>query len=125
MALAAADESGNLNASSHAGISHLPLTTLALLEPFKKITLWLDHGAQGDEAARLFARKLNEKRCNFIRCPFYEQSHLSMLKRTFIRSSEATPFTMMCQSKSSEINKVYTTAMPMVHKAVTTFSSLR
>lgn len=49
------------------GISQLPLVTLALLDRFRKITLWLDHGLRGQESARAFAKKLGEKRCHYIR----------------------------------------------------------
>ena len=49
------------------GISQLPQATLAYLEPFRRISLWLDQGGRGWESARLFAKKLGEKRCHFVR----------------------------------------------------------
>lgn len=49
------------------GISQLPLATMAFLESFRKIILWLDNGVKGAESARAFARKLGEKRCHLIR----------------------------------------------------------
>ncbi|XP_057372006.1 twinkle mtDNA helicase-like [Daphnia carinata] len=89
------------------GISNLPLATLAFLESFRKITLWLDNGVQGAESARVFARKLGEKRCHFI------------------RSSEETPSALQCRMKGKNVAQVLKTALPMTHKSVTTFSSLR
>ncbi|XP_046460713.1 twinkle mtDNA helicase-like [Daphnia pulex] len=89
------------------GISNLPLATMAFLESFRKITLWLGHGVQGTDCARAFARKLGEKRCHLI------------------RSSEETPSTLQCRMKGKNVAQVLKAALPMTHKSVTTFSSLR
>ncbi|KAI9561434.1 hypothetical protein GHT06_012391 [Daphnia sinensis] len=89
------------------GISNLPLATMAFLESFRKITLWLGHGVQGADCARAFARKLGEKRCRLI------------------RSSEETPSALQCRMKGKNVAQVLKTALPMTHKSVTTFSSLR
>ncbi|XP_028936359.1 twinkle protein, mitochondrial-like isoform X3 [Ornithorhynchus anatinus] len=45
------------------GTACLPPALLPYLEPFKRIVLWLGDDLRSWEAAKLFARKLNPKRC--------------------------------------------------------------
>lgn len=90
-----------------AGISQLPQATLAYLEPFRRISLWLDQGGRGWESARLFAKKLGEKRCHFV------------------RPTPDTPSPLACHRSGKDLSGVLRTARPGTHKSVITFSSLR
>ncbi|XP_038678249.1 twinkle protein, mitochondrial isoform X2 [Scyliorhinus canicula] len=49
------------------GVSCLPPALLPYLEQFKKITLWLGSDLLSWEASKIFARKLNMKRCSLVR----------------------------------------------------------
>lgn len=49
------------------GLTHLPQHVLPSLERFKKLILWFGNDSMSWESARLFAKKLGEKRCLFIR----------------------------------------------------------
>lgn len=48
------------------GARSLPLEVLAMLERFKKITLWMDDDMAGQEGAAKFARKLGVQRCFLV-----------------------------------------------------------
>ncbi|XP_039275044.1 twinkle protein, mitochondrial [Nilaparvata lugens] len=48
------------------GITSLPQDILPLLERYKKIVLWFGNGSGSWDAARQFAKKLNEGRCFFV-----------------------------------------------------------
>lgn len=50
-----------------AGITSLPPDVLPLLERFKKLTLWFPGDVVSWNAVRVFARKLNDKRCFTVR----------------------------------------------------------
>ncbi|XP_062988623.1 twinkle mtDNA helicase [Elgaria multicarinata webbii] len=89
------------------GISCLPPALLPYLEQFKRITLWLGEDLRSWEAAKLFARKLNPKRCSLVR-PSDQQ----------LRPLEA--FT-----QGMNITKILRTALPAGHKSIISFRQLR
>lgn len=49
------------------GTSQLSLATLAYLEPFQRITFWFDQSVIVWDLCRIFAKKIGEDRCYFIR----------------------------------------------------------
>ncbi|KAJ6669079.1 hypothetical protein lerEdw1_007888 [Lerista edwardsae] len=89
------------------GISCLPPALLPYLEQFKRITLWLGEDLRSWEAAKLFARKLNPKRCSLVQ-PSDQQ----------LRPLEA--FT-----RGMNLPKVLRSALPAGHKSIISFRQLR
>lgn len=49
------------------GVENLSQYVLPTLERFKKLILWFGNDLKSWDSARHFARKLNEKRCFFVR----------------------------------------------------------
>lgn len=86
-------------------VNNLPLYVLPSLERFKKLVLWFGCDNKSWTAARNFAKKLGEKRCQLVR-PTDKQvlPHLDM---------------------SQDFKSIISAAQPVWHKSVTTFSSLR
>ncbi|XP_053245360.1 twinkle mtDNA helicase isoform X1 [Podarcis raffonei] len=89
------------------GISCLPPALLPYLEQFKRITLWLGEDLRSWEAAKLFARKLNPKRCSLVR-PSDQQ----------LQPLEA--FT-----QGMNLTKILRSALPAGHKSIISFRQLR
>ncbi|XP_060097765.1 twinkle mtDNA helicase [Heteronotia binoei] len=89
------------------GISCLPPALLPYLEQFKRITLWLGEDLRAWEAAKLFARKLNPKRCSVVQ-PSDQQ----------LRPLEA--FT-----RGLNLTKILRAALPAGHKSIISFRELR
>ncbi|XP_054840186.1 twinkle mtDNA helicase [Eublepharis macularius] len=89
------------------GISCLPPALLPYLEQFKRITLWLGEDLRAWEAAKLFARKLNPKRCSLVR-PSDQQ----------LRPLEAF-------SRGLSLTKILRAALPAGHKSIISFRQLR
>ncbi|XP_076313251.1 LOW QUALITY PROTEIN: mitochondrial DNA helicase [Tachypleus tridentatus] len=89
------------------GTAALPQEVLPLLEQFRKITIWFGNNISEWQAAKMFARKLGERRCHFVRP---KEEHPAPL-----------------QGLHSQINllKVLRESEPITHKAITTFSYLR
>ncbi|CAH1099974.1 unnamed protein product, partial [Psylliodes chrysocephalus] len=87
------------------GVNNLPLYVLPSLERFKKLVLWFGSDNKSWTASRNFAKKLGEKRCQLVR-PTDKQKlpHLD---------------------PSQDFKSIISSAQPMWHKSVTTFSSLR
>ncbi|CAG9862156.1 unnamed protein product [Phyllotreta striolata] len=87
------------------GVNNIPLYTLPSFERFKKLVLWLDNDNKSWMASRSFAKKLGEKRCQLIR-PTDKQllPHLD---------------------PDQDFKSIISSAQPMWHKSVTTFSALR
>ncbi|OQV18275.1 Twinkle protein, mitochondrial [Hypsibius exemplaris] len=90
------------------GISLLPVEALPLLEQFSKIVLWLDgSGNRSWQAAKIFSRKLDEKRCHLV-------------------SPELCPTRALNAFQSgTEVNGIILKARPVSHKSVVTFGSFR
>ncbi|KAF7265342.1 hypothetical protein GWI33_021233 [Rhynchophorus ferrugineus] len=76
---------------------------LPSLERFNKLVLWLGSDNQSWDAARQFARKLGEKRC------------------CLVNSSELLPHL----KPQEDYKPILSSAQPVWHKSITTFSNLR
>ncbi|XP_059615649.1 mitochondrial DNA helicase [Phlebotomus argentipes] len=89
------------------GLKSLPQQCLPVMERFQKLVLWFNHDSAGWDTARHFAKKLEEKRC------------------LFVRPTEAhpTPFCALCHGL--DLKGILSKAEPVLHKAITTFSALR
>lgn len=89
------------------GYKTLPQECLPIFEAYQKLVLWFDYNSVGWDMARVFAKKLDENRCYFIR-PTDEHP---------------TPYTAI--KRSIPTKQILLSAQPILHKAVTTFRSLR
>lgn len=78
-----------------------------MLEPYNKLTLWFDYNSVGWDIAKNFAKKLDERRCDFVRPT----------------DNQPTPYQAIQQSL--RIQSILSNAKPILHKAITTFKSLR
>ncbi|KAL8599976.1 hypothetical protein ACOMHN_038975 [Nucella lapillus] len=90
-----------------AGISALPQELLPLLERFSKLILWFGDDVRSWEGAKLFAKKLNDKRCCIIRPSVEDPSPLEALRRGL--------------KLSAVLNK----ARLVKHKSIVSFAELR
>ncbi|EHH64954.1 twinkle mtDNA helicase isoform X1 [Macaca thibetana thibetana] len=89
------------------GTTCLPPSLLPYLEQFRRIVFWLGDDLRSWEAAKLFARKLNPKRCFLVR-PGDQQPHpLEALNRGF------------------NLSRILRTALPAWHKSIVSFRQLR
>lgn len=89
------------------GFKMLPQECLPVLEPYQKLILWFEYDAAGWDMAKNFAKKLDEKRCHFI------------------RPTENNPTPYLAMQQSIPLKTILSHAQPIAHKAVTTFRSLR
>ncbi|XP_015127160.1 twinkle protein, mitochondrial isoform X2 [Diachasma alloeum] len=89
------------------GLQHLPLQILPILEPFKKLILWFDNDSTSWDSARHFAKKLNEKRCFFV------------------RPTNHQPRPKVAAVRGYNLKNIIQEAQPIWHKSITTFHSLR
>jgi len=89
------------------GICRLPQYELPQLEVFKRITLWFDNDLHSKQQAMLFAQKLNDKRCSFIRPKEDQPSPTKALERGF------------------NLKNILKSSEPIKHESITTFSLLR
>ncbi|XP_044014989.1 twinkle protein, mitochondrial [Aphidius gifuensis] len=89
------------------GLQNLPIQVLPNLELFNKLILWFDNDAISWDSARHYAKKLNEKRCYFVR-PTNQQ-----------------PRPKIAVARELNLKSIIQDAQPIYHKSVTTFSSLR
>lgn len=89
------------------GLKFLPQECLPMLDQYTELTLWFNYNTAGWDVARNFAKKLDEKRCNFVRPT---TNHPAPYK-AFINSLD--------------IKGIFSKSQPILHKAITTFSSLR
>ncbi|KAK4877568.1 hypothetical protein RN001_010074 [Aquatica leii] len=87
------------------GLINLPQYILPSLERFNKLTLWFGNDLSSWDSARNFAKKLNEKRC------------------LFIRPTEMQP--LPHEAMDRDLKAIIAGAKPIWHKSITTFSSLR
>ncbi|XP_065205162.1 mitochondrial DNA helicase [Planococcus citri] len=90
------------------GTVMLPQEILPLLEQYKKLILWFGNDAVNLDAARMFSKKLGEQRCFLIR-----KADLRPHKYIKSRRSEI------------DIGEILSSAQPMAHQSITTFSNLR
>lgn len=88
-------------------LKSLPPECLPTLECFQKLVLWFDYDIAGWDTARIFSKKLDEKRCYFVRPT---DNHL-------------TPYKALL--RNFDLKNIFSKAEPILHKAITTFSSLR
>lgn len=89
------------------GLKSLPQECLPTLDCFSELVLWFNYNTAGWDIARNFAKKLDEKRCNFVRPT----------------SSQPTPYKALIADV--DIKGILGKSQPILHKAITTFSSLR
>lgn len=89
------------------GFKSLPQECLPALEQFNKLILWFEYDSVGWDIAKVFAKKLDEKRCYFI------------------RPTENSPAPYEALQQSITIKSILAEAQPIVHEAVTTFRALR
>ncbi|MEE6485999.1 hypothetical protein FKM82_014480 [Ascaphus truei] len=89
------------------GVNCLPPVLLPYLEQFKRITLWLGEDLRSWEASKLFARKLNPKRCSLI------------------RPGDQQPSPLQAMNAGMNQNKILKTSLPASHKSIISFRQLR
>ncbi|XP_029466115.1 twinkle protein, mitochondrial isoform X2 [Rhinatrema bivittatum] len=89
------------------GVSCLPPVLLPYLEQFKRIVLWLGDDLRSWEASKLFARKLNLKRCSLV------------------RPGEKQPCPLDAFSQGFNLSKILKSAIPAAHKSIVSFRQLR
>ncbi|EFN88900.1 Twinkle protein, mitochondrial [Harpegnathos saltator] len=88
-------------------LQYLPQQLLPSLENFKKLILWFGNDEPSWYTAKQFAKKLNEKRCSFVR-PIGTQ-----------------PRPKLAADKDYNLKNILTNAQPIWHKSITTFDDLR
>lgn len=88
-------------------LKSLPQECLPALDKYDELTLWFNYNTAGWDVARNFAKKLDEKRCKFVR-PM---------------TNQPTPYKALINQ--IEIKGILNKSQPILHKAITTFSSLR
>ncbi|XP_074090005.1 twinkle mtDNA helicase [Macrotis lagotis] len=89
------------------GLTCLPPTLLPYLEQFRRIVLWLGDDLRAWEAAKLFARKLNPKRCSLV------------------RPGDQHPRPLEALSQGLNLQKILRSALPAGHKSIVSFRQLR
>lgn len=85
----------------------LPPPLLPYLEQFRRIVFWLGDDLRSWEAAKLFARKLNPKRCSLVR-PGNQQ-----------------PRPLEALNQGLSLARILRTALPAWHKSIVSFRQLR
>uniref|UniRef100_A0A8B9P751 Twinkle mtDNA helicase n=1 Tax=Apteryx owenii TaxID=8824 RepID=A0A8B9P751_APTOW len=89
------------------GPTCLPPALLPYLEQFKRITLWLGEDLRSWEAAKLFARKLNLRRCSLV------------------RPGDQQPRPLEALNRGLNLTKILRAALPAGHKSIISFRQLR
>ncbi|KAM6183416.1 twinkle mtDNA helicase isoform 2-T2 [Erethizon dorsatum] len=89
------------------GTLSLPPALLPYLEQFRRIILWLGDDLRSWEAAKLFARKLNPKRCFLVR-PGNQQ-----------------PRPLEALNQGLNLSRILRTALPAWHRSIVSFRQLR
>lgn len=89
------------------GIACLPPALLPYLEQFRRIVLWLGDDLRSWEAAKLFARKLNPKRCSLV------------------RPGDQQPRPLEALNRGLNLSRILRTALPAWHKSIVSFRQLR
>ncbi|XP_053671711.1 mitochondrial DNA helicase [Anopheles nili] len=90
------------------GLKTLPQQCLPGLERFQRLTLWFNYDTAGWDTARNYAKKLDERRCLFVRPT----------------DQHPTPYKAM-QEGIVEPKAILAKALPILHQSITTFRSLR
>ncbi|EDS45911.1 pom1 [Culex quinquefasciatus] len=88
-------------------LKSLPQQCLPGLERFQKLTLWFNYDTAGWDIARNYARKLEERRCMFV------------------RPTDAHPTPAKALGLGLDLKLIYGKAQPILHQSITTFHSLR
>ncbi|XP_010587362.1 twinkle mtDNA helicase isoform X2 [Loxodonta africana] len=89
------------------GIACLPPALLPYLEQFRRIVLWLGDDLRSWEAAKLFARKLNPKRCSLV------------------RPGDQQPRPLEALNRGLNLSRILRSALPAWHKSIVSFRQLR
>nr|XP_026263657.1 twinkle protein, mitochondrial isoform X2 [Urocitellus parryii] len=85
----------------------LPPALLPYLEQFRRIVFWLGDDLRSWEAAKLFARKLNPKRCSLV------------------RPGDQQPRPLEAMNQGLNLSRILRTALPAWHKSIVSFQQLR
>ncbi|XP_011639381.1 twinkle protein, mitochondrial isoform X1 [Pogonomyrmex barbatus] len=88
-------------------LQNLPQQLLPSFENFKKLILWFGNDEPSWYTARQFAKKLNEKRCYFV------------------RPIDIQPRPKLAADKGYDLKNILMNAQPIWHKSITTFDDLR
>ncbi|XP_065084108.1 mitochondrial DNA helicase [Ochlerotatus camptorhynchus] len=88
-------------------LKSLPQQCLPGLERFQKLTLWFNYDTAGWDTARNYAKKLDERRCMFV------------------RPTDAHPTPAKALSLGLDLKGIFSKAQPILHQSITTFHSLR
>uniref|UniRef100_A0A8C6H268 Twinkle mtDNA helicase n=1 Tax=Mus spicilegus TaxID=10103 RepID=A0A8C6H268_MUSSI len=105
--LALSQSTGLPTLSLPRGTVCLPPALLPYLEQFRRIVFWLGDDLRSWEAAKLFARKLNPKRCSLVR-PGNQQ-----------------PRPLEALNQGLSLPRILRTALPAWHKSIVSFRQLR
>ncbi|XP_051883651.1 twinkle protein, mitochondrial isoform X1 [Pristis pectinata] len=89
------------------GVSCLPPVLLPYLEQFRKVVLWLGGDLLAWEASKIFARKLNVKRCSLV------------------RPGDSQPCPREALAAGLNLGKIVKGAVPAGHKSIISFRQLR
>ncbi|XP_004580009.2 twinkle mtDNA helicase [Ochotona princeps] len=89
------------------GTACLPPALLPYLEQFRRIFFWLGDDLRSWEAAKLFSRKLNSKRCSLV------------------RPGEQQPRPLEALNRGLNLSRILRTALPAWHKSIVSFRQLR
>ena len=89
------------------GLQNMPQQILPNLESYKKLILWFGNDEPSWDTARHFAKKLNEKRCHFV------------------RPTDRQPRPKVAAKLGYDLKSIIQNAQPIWHKSITTFHSLR
>ena len=89
------------------GTACLPPALLPYLEQFRRVVLWLGNDLRSWEAAKLFARKLNPKRCSLV------------------RPGDKQPSPLEALNQGLNLSRILRTALPAWHKSIVSFRQLR
>uniref|UniRef100_A0A182Q685 DNA 5'-3' helicase n=1 Tax=Anopheles farauti TaxID=69004 RepID=A0A182Q685_9DIPT len=90
------------------GLKTLPQQCLPGLERFQRLTLWFNYDTAGWDTARNYAKKLDERRCLFVRPT----------------DQHPTPYRALLEG-AIEPKTILAKAQPILHQSITTFHSLR
>ncbi|KYQ48786.1 Twinkle protein, mitochondrial [Trachymyrmex zeteki] len=88
-------------------LQHLPQQLLPNFENFKKLILWFGNDEPSWSTARQFAKKLNEKRCYFV------------------RPIDTQPRPKLAADRNCDLKHILANAQPIWHKSITIFDDLR
>ncbi|KAG5343174.1 PEO1 protein, partial [Acromyrmex heyeri] len=88
-------------------LQHLPQQLLPNFENFKKLILWFGNDEPSWYTTRQFAKKLNEKRCYFV------------------RPIDTQPRPKLAADRDYDLKHILANAQPIWHKSITIFDDLR